>query len=208
MREELVAAGVAAGQRARRPRRSCCGLDPRAAPSGRRACCSWAGSPRRRACATRSRRGGCSGVELPLVLAGTGPLRERARQGGGAGRHPALQAARAGWTGDGSPASTAAPARCSCPRAGRSRSASSASKPSSFGVPVVAWESGGIARVAPGPGARVAGATCPRWRGRCARQSARRVTLPPRFERDEALGRLLALYARLARRSGKSAGAA
>ena len=65
-----------------------------------------------------------------------------------------------------------------------------------FGVPVVAWESGGIGEWAPGPG-------LVRWGDveALARALAdavnRRVTQPPRFERDEAIGRLLAIYARM-----------
>jgi glycosyltransferase involved in cell wall biosynthesis len=67
----------------------------------------------------------------------------------------------------------------------------------SFGVPVVAWESGGVGEWHPGPG-------LVRWGDveALARSLAeavhRRVTLPPRFERDEAIGRLLALYGRIA----------
>jgi glycosyltransferase involved in cell wall biosynthesis len=68
-----------------------------------------------------------------------------------------------------------------------------------FGVPVVAWESGGVGEWHPGPG-------LVRWGDveALARALAeavnRRVTRPPRFERDEAIGRLLAAYARVARR--------
>jgi glycosyltransferase involved in cell wall biosynthesis len=64
----------------------------------------------------------------------------------------------------------------------------------SFGVPVVAWDSGGVGEWHPGPG-------LVRWGDVEALARAlgeavnRRVSLPPRFERDEAIGRLLALYA-------------
>ncbi len=70
----------------------------------------------------------------------------------------------------------------------------------SFGVPVVAWESGGVGEWHPGPG-------LVRWGDveALARALAdavdRRVTLPPQFERDEAIGRLMAIYARLAGKS-------
>ncbi len=66
----------------------------------------------------------------------------------------------------------------------------------SFGVPVVAWESGGVGEWHPGPG-------LVRWGDTGALSRAlkkaveRRLLLLPRFERDEAIGRLIALYARV-----------
>jgi glycosyltransferase involved in cell wall biosynthesis len=67
----------------------------------------------------------------------------------------------------------------------------------SFGVPVVAWDSGGVGEWHPGPG-------LVRWgdvealAAALAEAVTRRVSLVPRFEREEAIGRLLAVYGRLA----------
>jgi glycosyltransferase involved in cell wall biosynthesis len=67
----------------------------------------------------------------------------------------------------------------------------------SFGVPVVAWESGGVGEWHPGPG-------LVRWgdvsglAGALSRAVERRLLLLYRFERDEALGRLVRVYARVA----------
>ena len=66
----------------------------------------------------------------------------------------------------------------------------------SFGVPVVAFESGGVGEWHSGPG-------LVRWGdiGALARALKkaveRRLLLLPHFERDEAIGRLTALYARV-----------
>ena len=64
-----------------------------------------------------------------------------------------------------------------------------------FGVPVVAWESGGVAEWHPGPGLVRWGDVEALARA-LAQAVTRRVRQAPRFERDEAIGRLLALYAR------------
>ncbi len=136
-----------------------------------------------------------SGVGLPLVFAGTGPLRgelEALAAGGEAvevlgwvdrSRLPALYArARA----------VVMPSRWQEPFGIAGLEALA------HGVPVVAWESGGVGEWHPGPG-------LVRWGDVPALAAAlrgalhRRVALPPRFERDEAVGRLLCLYARLAR---------
>lgn len=66
----------------------------------------------------------------------------------------------------------------------------------SFGVPVVAWESGGVEEWHPGPG-------LVRWGdvGALARALKKavekRLLLFPHFERDEAIGRLTAVYAKV-----------
>jgi glycosyltransferase involved in cell wall biosynthesis len=66
----------------------------------------------------------------------------------------------------------------------------------SFGVPVVAWESGGVTEWHPGPG-------LVRWGDGAAlaralsKAVARRLLLLPRYDRDEAIGRLTSLYARV-----------
>ena len=65
-----------------------------------------------------------------------------------------------------------------------------------LGVPVVAWESGGVTEWHPGPGLVPWGDVEALARA-LGDAVSRRVTLPPRFERDEAIGRLLAIYARM-----------
>ena len=194
MREELVAAGAS-------PRRVHVvppfvhRLDPGAAPSGP-PCVLFVGRLAEakgvRDAVTAWRR---SGVDLPLVLAGTGPLRAELAAQAGRGEGPEIEVL--GWVDRD---------RLS----GLYRRALALLLPSrwqepfgivglealSFGVPVVAWESGGVGEWHPGPG-------LVRWGDveALARSLAeavhRRVTLPPRFERDEAIGRLLAIYARL-----------
>lgn len=121
MREELVAAGVP-------PRRVHVvppfvhGLDP-AAPADGPACVLFVGRLAEakgvREAVQAWRR---SGVELPLVLAGTGPLRAElsVELPGSAG--PGSRCS-AGSSASGCQASIAAPVRCCCRRAGRSPSA-------------------------------------------------------------------------------------
>ena len=67
----------------------------------------------------------------------------------------------------------------------------------SFGVPVVAWESGGVGEWHPGPGL-VRWGDLPALAGALREAVSRRISLPPRFEREEAMGRLLLLYGRIA----------
>jgi glycosyltransferase involved in cell wall biosynthesis len=196
MREELVAAG-APPQRIHVVPPFVHGLDAGAAPSGP-PCVLFVGrlveAKGARDAVEAWRR---SGVELPLVLAGTGPLRAELEARAGGGEGPGLELL--GWV----------------PRdrlSGVYRRARALLLPSRwqeplgivglealfFGVPVVAWESGGVGEWHPGPG-------LVRWGDvealapALAEAVSRRVTLPPRFERDEAIGRLLALYARVAR---------
>jgi glycosyltransferase involved in cell wall biosynthesis len=194
MREELVAAGAS-------PRRVHVvppfvhRLDPGAAPSGP-PCVLFVGrlveAKGVRDAVAAWRR---SGVDLPLVLAGTGPLRAELTAQASRGEGPEIEVL--GWVDRD---------RLS----GLYRRALALLLPSrwqepfgivgleamSFGVPVVAWESGGVGEWHPGPG-------LVRWGDveALARSLAdavnRRVTLPPRFGRDEAIGRLLAIYARL-----------
>ena len=194
MREELVAAGAS-------PRRVHVvppfvhRLDPGAAPSGP-PCVLFVGrlveAKGVRDAVAAWRR---SSVAFPLVLAGTGPLRAELRAQAGRGEGPGLEVP--GWVDRD---------RLS----GLYRRALALLLPSrwqepfgivglealSFGVPVVAWESGGVGEWHPGPG-------LVRWGDveALARALAdavhRRVTLPPRFDRGEAIGRLLGLYGRI-----------
>jgi glycosyltransferase involved in cell wall biosynthesis len=137
-----------------------------------------------------------SGVELPLVLAGTGPLRAEleayAREASG----PPLQVL--GWVERGRLAGLYQRARALVmPSRWQEPYGIAGIEALSFGVPVVAWESGGVGEWHPGPG-------LVRWgdvsglAGALSRAVERRLLLLPRFERDEALGRLVRVYARVA----------
>lgn len=136
-----------------------------------------------------------SGLDLPLVVAGTGPLRAELDALADAGERIEVL----GWVGREGLASLYARARALLmPPRWQEPFGIAGIEALAHGVPVVAWESGGIGEWHPGPG-------LVRWGDVRALADAlreavgRRVTLPPRFERDEALGRLLALYARTAR---------
>jgi glycosyltransferase involved in cell wall biosynthesis len=135
-----------------------------------------------------------SGVDLPLVVAGTGPL--RGELSSLARRTPGLELL--GWV---------ARDRLSA-LYGRARALLMPSRwqepfgivgieALSFGIPVVAWESGGVAEWHPGPGL-VAWGDVQGLARALAEAVNRRVTLPPSFDRDEAIGRLLAVYGRVA----------
>ena len=135
-----------------------------------------------------------SGVELPLVLAGTGPLRaelEAGRRRAG----PALEVL--GWVERGRLSALYARARALVlPSRWQEPFGIVGIEALSFGVPVVAWESGGVGEWHPGPGLVRWGDTG-RSRARSRRPSAGALLLLPRFDRDEAIGRLTALYARV-----------
>jgi glycosyltransferase involved in cell wall biosynthesis len=131
-----------------------------------------------------------SGLDLPLVIAGTGPLRDATTAAG---------ARVLGWV----------------PHAGLARlyeGARAVVLPSrwqepfgivglealAFGVPVVAWDSGGIAEWHPGQGLLVP------WGDvdglACALREAvrRRAALPAGFDREASMARLLELYVHIA----------
>jgi len=194
MREELVAAGAS-------PRRVHVvppflhRLDPGAAPSGP-PCVLFVGrlveAKGVRDAVAAWRR---SGVALPLVLAGTGPLRAELTAQAGRGEGPEIEAP--GWVDRDRLSGLYRRARALLlPSRWQEPFGIVGLEALSFGVPVVAWESGGVGEWHPGPG-------LVRWGDveALARALAdavhRRVTLPPRFERDETIGRLLAIYARL-----------
>jgi glycosyltransferase involved in cell wall biosynthesis len=139
-----------------------------------------------------------SGVDLPLVLAGTGPL--RGELSARAEHTPGLEVL--GWVERDRLSALYRRARALLlPSRWQEPFGIAGLEALLFGVPVVAWESGGVGEWHPGPG-------LVRWGDveALARALAdavnRRVTLLPRFERDEAIGRLLAIYARLVARGG------
>jgi glycosyltransferase involved in cell wall biosynthesis len=190
MREELVAAGVPAnGAHVVPP--FVHGLDPGATASGP-PCVLFVG----RLAETKGVRDAVdawrrSGVDLPLVLAGTGPL--RGELSSRAERTPGLELL--GWVERDRLSALYRRARALLmPSRWQEPFGIAGLEALSFGVPVVAWESGGVAEWHPGPG-------LVRWGDveglarALAEAVDRRVTTPPSFGRDEAVGRLLAIYA-------------
>lgn len=198
MREELVAAGVAARQVSVVPP-FVHGLDPGASPGGA-PCVLFAGrlveaKGVRDALAAWRR----SGVDLPLVFAGTGPLRQ-ALAAAAEEEGPGIEVL--GWVERDRLSSVYRRARALLmPSRWQEPFGIAGLEALHFGVPVVAWESGGIAEWHPGPG-------LVRWGDVEALAHAlaeavdRRVERPPAFDREEALGRLAMLYGRLRGSSG------
>ena len=139
-----------------------------------------------------------SGVDLPLVLAGTGPLRAELEDEAARAKGPPLEVL--GWVERDRLAAL-------YQRAGALLFPSRWQEPFgivglealSFGVPVVAWESGGVGEWHPGPGLVHWGDVGALARA-LAKHAGRRLLLLPRFDRDEAIGRLTALYRRLSGR--------
>lgn len=139
-----------------------------------------------------------SGVELPLVVAGTGPL--RGELSARAERTPGLEVL--GWVERDRLSALYRRARALLlPSRWQEPFGIAGIEALSFGVPVVAWESGGVGEWHPGPG-------LVRWGDveglahALAEAVTRRVARPPLFERDEAIGRLLAIYGRVAEGRG------
>jgi glycosyltransferase involved in cell wall biosynthesis len=139
-----------------------------------------------------------SGVALPLVVAGTGPLRAELEKEAAAGGVPALEVL--GWVSrERLSALYARAAALLMPSRWQEPFGIVGIEALSFGVPVVAYDSGGVSEWHPGPG-------LVRWGdaaglARALRKAVeRRLLLLPHFERDEAIGRLLSVYARVAAR--------
>jgi glycosyltransferase involved in cell wall biosynthesis len=197
MREELVAAGVAAARvHVVPPFVHALGRDEQRKPEGP-GCVLFVG----RLVESKGVRDAVeawrlSGVSLPLVVAGTGPLRAELERAAANADGPRLEVL--GWVGrDGLPALYRRARALLFPPRWQEPFGIVGLEALTFGVPVVAWESGGVAEWHPGPG-------LVRWGdvpalARALREAVgRRVTRPPLFDRNEALGRLLVLYARAA----------
>ena len=135
-------------------------------------------------------------MPLPLVLAGTGPLRAELERTAANADEPRLEVL--GWVGRASLAALYGRARALLfPPRWQEPFGIVGLEALSFGVPVVAWESGGVREWHPGPGL-VPWGDVPALARALREAVGRRVTRAPRFDRDEALGRLLALYGRVA----------
>ena len=195
MREELVAAGVPATSVHVVPP-FVHGLDPNAAADGP-ACVLFVGrlveAKGVREAVKAWRR---SGVDLPLVLAGTGPLRaELEAQAAAEKVGPALEVL--GWVERGRLSALYQRARAVLfPSRWQEPFGIVGIEALSFGVPVVGWESGGVGEWHPGPGLVRWGDTGALARA-LTKAVGRRLLLLPRFDRDESIGRLTALYARI-----------
>jgi glycosyltransferase involved in cell wall biosynthesis len=135
-----------------------------------------------------------SGVDLPLVFAGTGPLRQELEALAQAGERVEVL----GWVAhEEMPALYARARALVMPSRWQEPFGVAGLEALVHGVPVAAWESGGIGEWHPGPGL-VRWGDVPALAHALRAAVVRRVGLPPRFERDEALGRLLCLYDRVA----------
>lgn len=198
MREELVAAGVAP-QRVHVVPPFVHGLRPpaeRDAVAAGEPCVLFVGrlaEPKGVRDAVAAWR--LSRVPLPLVVAGTGPLRAELEQAAWEAG-PRLEVR--GWLGRAELAALYRRARALLfPPRWQEPFGIVGLEALAHGVPVVAWESGGVAEWHPGPGL-VPWGDVPALARALQEAVSRRVGQPPRFERDEALGRLLLLYGRLA----------
>ncbi len=136
-----------------------------------------------------------SGVDLPLVIAGSGPLRGELAA---AAERDGSRLEVLGWVDRDRLSGVYRRARALVlPSRWQEPFGIVGLEALRFGVPVAAWESGGVGEWHPGPG-------LVRWgdvealAGALAEAVGRRVEYPPRFEREEAVGRLMALYGRVA----------
>ena len=137
-----------------------------------------------------------SQVPLPLVVVGTGPLRRDLESAAAVSAGPPLEVV--GWVGRGELAGFYRRARALVlPPLWQEPFAIVGIEAMAFGVPVVAWESGGIAEWHEGPGLVPRG-DVPALARALRDAVGRRETRLVRFDPEEALGRLLVLYGRLA----------
>ena len=126
-----------------------------------------------------------SGVELPLVLAGTGPLRAELEAEAARAKGPPLEVL--GWV-EREPLSAlyARAAAVILPSRWQEPFGIVGLEALRFGVPVVAWESGGVGEWHPGPGLVRWGDVSALARA-LAKHVGRGLLLLPRFDRDEAI---------------------
>ncbi len=202
MREQLVAAGLAASRVHVVPP-FVHGLAP-GPPAGGPPCVLFVGrlaeakGVREAVAAWR-----LSGVPLPLVIAGTGPLRAELERT--AAEAPGRGLELPGWVGRDQLGGLYRRARALLlPPRWQEPFGLVGIEALSFGVPVVAWDSGGVAEWHPGPGL-VRWGDVPGLATALREAVSRRISLPPRFDREEAVGRLLVLYGRIALRARRSA---
>jgi glycosyltransferase involved in cell wall biosynthesis len=195
MREELVRAGVSP-TRVRVVPPFVHGFDHGAAPSGP-PCVLFVGRlVRAKGALEAVEAWRLSGVDLPLVMAGTGPLREEIESRGRARPAPPLEVL--GWVGRERLSSLYARARVLVlPSRWQEPYGIVGIEAFSFGVPVAAWESGGVGEWHPGIGL-VPWGDLEALAEAIAAAVERRVVLPPSYPRDEALGRLMVAYHGLA----------
>ena len=191
MREELVRVGVDPA-RVRVVPPFVHGLDREAAPDGP-PCVLFAG----RLVAAKGVQEAVqawqrSGVELPLVVAGAGPLRDELLARARAATNPPMEIP--GWVDRHRLSSLYRRARALIlPSRWQEPFGITGIEAFSFGVPVVAWESGGVGEWHPGIGLVPWGDVDGLARA-LAGAVTRRIALPPRFPREETIGRLLVLY--------------
>jgi len=202
MRDELVAAGVKAAQVSVVPP-FVTDLEPAASGPGGEACVLFVG----RLAEAKGVRPAVeawrlSGVPLPLLLAGTGPLRRELEREAGLATGPRLRVL--GWVERQRLAGLYKQARALLlPPLWQEPFGIVGLEAAAFGVPVVGWESGGIAEWHDGRG-------LVRWGDVEALAAAlreavdRREPVRRQFPREEAIGRLLRLYERVASTSGAS----
>jgi glycosyltransferase involved in cell wall biosynthesis len=199
MRKELVAAGIAP-QRVHIVSPFVYGLDPGATASGP-PCVLFVGRLAEakgvREAVEAWRR---SGVELPLVLTGTGPLRGELAAQAARREEPALELL--GWVERDRLSGLYRRARALLLTSRWQEPFGIVGLEAlAFGVPVVAWESGGVAEWHPGLGL-VPWGDVEGLASALAEAVSRRVNLPPCFERDDAIGRLASVYERIAASAG------
>ncbi|HXY39506.1 MAG TPA: glycosyltransferase family 4 protein [Vicinamibacteria bacterium] len=142
-----------------------------------------------------------SGVPLPLVLAGTGPLRRELERQAQVSAGPPLRVL--GWVDRQRLASLYARARALLlPPLWQEPFGIVGLEAAAFGVPVVGWESGGVAEWHEGP-PLVPWGDVPAL-GRALREAVdRREPRRLRFRRDEAIALLLSVYERVAAARGR-----
>jgi glycosyltransferase involved in cell wall biosynthesis len=203
MRDELAAAGVPAGSLSVVPG-FVYGLEAGAAPSGP-PCVLFVGrlveAKGVRDAVAAWRR---SGVDLPLVVAGTGPLRAELAVHPDTGDGAGLEVL--GWVERERLSGLYRRARALLlPSRWQEPFGMVGLEALSFGVPVVAWRSGGVAEWHSGPGLVEWGDV--EALARSLQDAVHRRVTPPRgFERADAVGRLLAVYRSVLQKGGAAAG--